>query len=126
ALVAIEHTLLTAIWHMITADVGYTDLGGDYYTRRNPDKTKQRALAQLASSATPSPSTRYPPLGDLPGREPSSRQMFEDAGVTLTTVATDINGRSGPATLARPERGRPCCGGVGRPPAAGLATSSRC
>ncbi len=32
---------------MITADVGYTDLGGDYYTRRNPDKTKQRALNQL-------------------------------------------------------------------------------
>ncbi len=47
ALVAIEHTLLTAIWHMIVADVGYTDLGGDYYTRRNPDRTKQRALNQL-------------------------------------------------------------------------------
>lgn len=47
ALVAIEHTLLTAIWHMLTADVAYTDLGGDYYTRRNPDKTKQRALTQL-------------------------------------------------------------------------------
>ncbi len=47
ALVAIEHTLLTAIWHMLTRDVGYTDLGGDYYTRRNPDKTKQRALQQL-------------------------------------------------------------------------------
>jgi len=47
ALVAIEHTLLTAIWHMIAADDGYADLGGDYYTRRNPDKTKQRALNQL-------------------------------------------------------------------------------
>jgi len=47
ALVAIEHTLLTAIWHMITNDVAYQDLGGDYYTRRNPDKTKQRALNQL-------------------------------------------------------------------------------
>jgi transposase len=47
ALVAIEHTLLTAIWHMITNDVEYADLGGDYYSRRNPDKTKQRALAQL-------------------------------------------------------------------------------
>ena len=47
ALVAIEHTLLTVIWHMLTRDIGYTDLGGDYYTRRNPDKTKQRALAQL-------------------------------------------------------------------------------
>ena len=46
-LVAIEHTLLTAIWHMLTTDVGYTDLGGEYYTRRNPDRTKQRALAQL-------------------------------------------------------------------------------
>ncbi|MBA3618010.1 MAG: hypothetical protein H0W56_00130 [Acidothermales bacterium] len=42
-----RHTLLTAIWHMITTDVEYTDLGGDYYTRRNPDKTKQRALNQL-------------------------------------------------------------------------------
>jgi len=47
ALVAIEHTLLTAIWHMLTRDVEYTDLGGDYYTRRNPDKTKQRAITQL-------------------------------------------------------------------------------
>jgi transposase len=47
ALVAIEHTLLTAIWHMLTTDVEYADLGGDYYTRRNPDKTKQRAIAQL-------------------------------------------------------------------------------
>ena len=47
ALVAIEHTLLTAIWHMITTDVGYTDLGADYYTHRNPDRTKQRALNQL-------------------------------------------------------------------------------
>ena len=47
ALVAIEHTLLTAIWHMINNDVGYADLGDDYYTRRSPDKTKQRALSQL-------------------------------------------------------------------------------
>jgi transposase len=47
ALVAIEHTLLTATWHMIVNDIGYTDLGGDYYTRRNPDRTKQRALQQL-------------------------------------------------------------------------------
>jgi transposase len=47
ALVAIEHTLLTAIWYMITNDVGYADLGADYYTRRNPDRTKQRALHDL-------------------------------------------------------------------------------
>ena len=47
AIVAIEHTMLTAIWHMLTNGVSYQDLGGDYYTRRAPDKTKQRAVNQL-------------------------------------------------------------------------------
>lgn len=47
AIVALEHTMLTAIWNMITNGVFYDDLGGDYYTKLNPDKTKQRALNQL-------------------------------------------------------------------------------
>jgi transposase len=32
---------------MITNGVFYDDLGGEYYTKINPDKTKQRALNQL-------------------------------------------------------------------------------
>lgn len=32
-----------------------TGVNGDYYTRRNPDKAKQRALDQLKQMATPSP-----------------------------------------------------------------------
>ncbi len=32
---------------MVTNGVLYADLGGDYYTKLNPDKTKQRALNQL-------------------------------------------------------------------------------
>ena len=47
AIVALEHTMLIAIWDMITNGVFYDDLGGDYYTKLNPDKTKQRALNQL-------------------------------------------------------------------------------
>ena len=47
AIVALEHTMLIAIWNMITNGVFYDDLGGDYYTKLNPDKTKQRALNQL-------------------------------------------------------------------------------
>jgi len=47
AIVAIEHTMLIAIWNMLTNGVLYQDLGGDYYTKLNPDKTKQRALNQL-------------------------------------------------------------------------------
>jgi transposase len=47
AIVAVEHAMLIAIWHMLSNGVFYQDLGGDFYSRRNPDKTQQRALAQL-------------------------------------------------------------------------------
>jgi transposase len=47
AVVAVEHAILIAIWNMVTSGVFYDDLGGDYYTKLNPDKTKQRALNQL-------------------------------------------------------------------------------
>ncbi len=32
---------------MLKTGVVYGDLGGDHYTKLNPDKTKQRALNQL-------------------------------------------------------------------------------
>jgi len=47
AIVAVEHAMLIAIWNMLTNGVFYEDLGADFYARRNPDKTKQRALDQL-------------------------------------------------------------------------------
>ena len=47
ALVAVEHVILTATWHMITNGTLYDDPGGDYFSRRNPDKAKQRAIDQL-------------------------------------------------------------------------------
>jgi len=47
AVVALEHTMLIAIWNMLTNGVFYDDLGGDYYTKLNPERTKQRALNQL-------------------------------------------------------------------------------
>ncbi len=47
AIVAVEHTILIAIWNMLTNGVFYEDLGSDYYSRLNPERTKQRALNQL-------------------------------------------------------------------------------
>ena len=47
AIVAVERVMLVAIWNMLTNGVFYEDLGGDYYTQRNPSKAKQRALDQL-------------------------------------------------------------------------------
>ncbi len=44
AVVALEHAMLIAIWNMLTTGTTYCDLGGDYYTRLNSDKARNRAL----------------------------------------------------------------------------------
>ena len=46
AIFAVGHTILIAIWNMITNGVFYDDVGGNN-TTLEPDKTKQRALNQL-------------------------------------------------------------------------------
>jgi len=47
ALVAVEHAMLTAAWHMLTTGELYKDPGADYFTRQAPAKTKARAIGQL-------------------------------------------------------------------------------
>ena len=47
AVVAIEHTILTAVWHMLHNGESYTDLGPDHYARLNPDRAKHTAIRQL-------------------------------------------------------------------------------
>ena len=48
AIVAIEHTLLTLVWSMLTTGALYDEPGPDYYTRHHPERVKNRALQQLA------------------------------------------------------------------------------
>lgn len=47
ALVAVEHAMLIAIWHMLTTGEVYQDPGPDYFTRHSPAKAAARALQQL-------------------------------------------------------------------------------
>jgi transposase len=47
AVVAIERTMLTAVWNMLTRHTTYADLGGDYYIRRDPTRAKHKAIRQL-------------------------------------------------------------------------------
>lgn len=47
ALVAIEHTLLTLVWSMLTTGTHYDEPGPDYYTRRSPERSKNHAIRQL-------------------------------------------------------------------------------
>jgi transposase len=45
--VAIQHSMLTAIWHMGHTGALYNDPGPDYFTRLHPERAKARALHQL-------------------------------------------------------------------------------
>jgi transposase len=45
--VAIQHKMLTTIWHMGTTGTLYEDPGGDYFSRLHPERAKNRALHQL-------------------------------------------------------------------------------
>ena len=45
--VAIEHAMLIAIWNMLQTGETFYDLGDDFYTRRNPERAKRRAIDQL-------------------------------------------------------------------------------
>jgi transposase len=47
ALVAVEHSIITAIWHMLSDHVGYQELGGTYFTQRDPERATRRAITAL-------------------------------------------------------------------------------
>jgi transposase len=47
ALTAVGHSILTAVWHMLTNGELYNDLGGEYFTRRDPERITKRLVRQL-------------------------------------------------------------------------------
>jgi transposase len=47
AAVAVAHSILVICWHLLTHDHDYDDLGGDWFTRRNTDRQRDRLIKQL-------------------------------------------------------------------------------
>ena len=47
ALGAVKHSILCACWHMLKTGELYRELGGDYYTRSDPERATRRLVAQL-------------------------------------------------------------------------------
>jgi transposase len=47
ALGAVKHSILGAIWHMLSTGETYRDLGGDYFTTRDPERQTRRLVKQL-------------------------------------------------------------------------------
>src|SRR3954453_270897 len=52
AIGAIKHFMLTAYWHMFTTGETYTDLGADYFERRDPERLIKRLVGRLESLGT--------------------------------------------------------------------------
>jgi transposase len=49
ALGAVKHSLICIVWHMLSTGELYTDLGGDYFRKRDPERITKRLTAQLES-----------------------------------------------------------------------------
>jgi transposase len=49
AIVAIEHSILTAAWHLLADGECYADLGAHHFTRMDPIKAKNNAIKKLNS-----------------------------------------------------------------------------
>jgi transposase len=47
ALGAVKHSMLCAVWHILSTGELYNDLGGDYFMRRDPARQTRRLVTQL-------------------------------------------------------------------------------
>jgi transposase len=47
ALGAVKHSILCAVWHMLSTGELYRDLGGDYFRKRDPERITRRLVTQL-------------------------------------------------------------------------------
>jgi hypothetical protein len=44
---AVGHSILVIAWHLLTNDCDHRELGGNFFIRRDTDRQRQRAVAQL-------------------------------------------------------------------------------
>jgi transposase len=47
AIVAVQHSLLVAIWHMVSEGADHEDLGADYFERRSKDRIRRHHVRRL-------------------------------------------------------------------------------
>lgn len=47
ALGAVKHSILVAVWHMLSSGELYRELGGEYFRKRDPERATKRLVTQL-------------------------------------------------------------------------------
>lgn len=61
-IVAVQHSILTAVWHMLSGNVTYHDLGGDYFTKQDPERVKRHIVRQANALGL---TVRFDPIPDV-------------------------------------------------------------
>lgn len=124
ALVAVGHTILIAVWTMLTHDQPYHDLGPDHYTDRlnRTGKTRQtrRPIDQLHHLATTSPST--PPTQP----DPQPHLFFGSVNTGGTSTRPGRRTQALRGASAVPTTGDIIVRGSGGQPIDGDALDSHC
>ena len=63
AAMAVGHSILVIAWYLLTNDCDYRDLGGEFFIRRDTDRARQQAVAQLQAlgyHVTLQPAAQHP------------------------------------------------------------------
>jgi transposase len=60
-IVDVEHSILTAVWHMLTDNVDWQDLGG-YFTKQDPERAMRRLIREANASGV---TVRLAPIPDV-------------------------------------------------------------
>jgi transposase len=76
AAVAVGHSILVIAWYLLDGDCDYHDLGGDFFIRRDSDRARQRAVAQLQALGY---QVTLQPAAEHPGILVSGEQCAEGA-----------------------------------------------
>ena len=87
------HSILVIPWHLLTNDCDYADLGGDYFARRDTDRQRQRAVAQLQALGYRVSLWAWPALTDIPDQECDSWEDVHhgDHGTQATSRAPVVH-----------------------------------
>jgi hypothetical protein len=123
ATIAVCHSILTAAWHMLQTGQTYTDPGGDFFARRDPERTRKRSSASSNASATPSRFRKGPrqPKRDFLYRGSPTRRAYDGVprccrpsqagifpGFSMTALTMPLARRSG-ASRSVPSGISPTC-----------------
>jgi transposase len=98
AVMALAHHLITIVYHVLARQEEYTELGGDYYDRRNKTKVVNRLVKRLAV------------LGYEVTLNPSRPLEFDEEvhAVPPWISSPALDGSAPTITSSKPKRGRPC------------------